>query len=278
MNGGKGGTHTSFFPAITAFLNTQENQFLTGKEILLLGYLDYLDIVKTFIADDPEKADYLVKQIDKDLSELIYFLITVGKTPIIIGGGQNNAYGNIKGLSTAKNKPINVINLDTHTDLREMGVRHSGNAFSYAINDQYLNNYFMFGLHENYTPQYIFDYMNHNINIEYNMFEEIAIYQTTSFNRELKRALNFINEQPFGIEINLDALQAFPSSAMSPTGFSAQHARKFIHFFGSNKNASYLHIAEANPSIDNNNSTIQVGIFISYLISDFIKAKKAFTN
>lgn len=275
VNEGKGGADTSFFPAIEALVNTQENQFLNGKDILLLGYLDYLDTVKTFINDDPEKSDYLIKQMDKDLSELIHFLISVGKTPIIIGGGQNNAYGNIKGLSTAKNKPINVINLDAHTDLRKTDVRHSGNAFSFAIKDGYIDKYFMFGLHENYTPQYIFDYIHDHINLGYNMFEEMAIYQTTTFKSELQRAKNFINDQPFGIEIDVDAIQSFPSSAMSPTGFSPQHARQFVHYFGKNKNASYLHIAEANPTISNNKNAInQVGQFISYLMTDFMKAKK----
>lgn len=275
VNGGEGGAHASFFPAIEAFLNTQENQFISGKDILALGYLDYLDTVKDFIPDDAEKGDYLVKQIDKDLSELINLLVSFGKTPIIIGGGQNNAYGNVKGLSMAKKQPINVINLDAHTDLRKLDVRHSGNAFSYAIEDGYLDKYFMFGLHENYTPQYIFDYIHKNINLGYNMFEEIAIYQTTTFNREIQRAKNFINDKPFGIEIDVDSLQSFPSSAMSPTGFSPQHARRFVHYFGKNKNASYLHIAEANPTIGNKEgNTNQVGKFISYIMSDFIKAKK----
>lgn len=275
VNEGKGGAHTCFFPAIEALVNTQENQFLSGKDILLLGYLDYLNTVKTFKNDDSEKSDYLIKQMDKDLSELIHFLIAVGKTPIIIGGGQNNAYGNIKGLSTAKNKPINVINLDAHTDLRKTDVRHSGNAFSYALKDGYLAKYFMFGLHENYTPQYIFDYIHDHINLEYNMFEEMAIYQTTTFKSELQRAENFISDQYFGIEIDVDAIQSFPSSAMSPTGFSPQHARQFVHYFGKNKNACYLHIAEANPTINNNeDNTVQVGQFISYLMTDFMKVKK----
>lgn len=274
VNTGIGGTHTSFLPALKAFLNTYENLFISGKNILVLGYLDYLETVEEFVANDPEKSDYLVKQIDKDLSELIHFLISVGKTPIVIGGGQNNAYGNIKGVSTAKKQPINVINLDSHTDLQQLEERHSGNAFSYALKDGYLDNYFMFGLHENYTPQYIFEYIHDNLNIEYNMFEEIEIYKSTTFESELQRAKNFIEDKPFGLEIDLDSLESFPSNAMAPTGFSPQQVRRFVHYFGNNKNVSYLHISEGNPLMSNDkNIANQVGKFISYLISDFIKAK-----
>ncbi|MFD0992145.1 formimidoylglutamase [Tenacibaculum geojense] len=277
MNKGQGGAHTAFFPALKAFLNTQENQFISGKEILVLGYLDFLDTVETFIADDAEKGDYLVKQIDKELSELIHFIVSLDKIPIIIGGGHNNAYGNIKGMSTALQHKINVINMDAHSDLRKLEERHSGNGFSYALEDGYLDRYFMFGLHENYTPQYIFEFIHDQLNIEYTMFEEMYIYQTTSFDNELTRAKNFIKTKPYGIELDLDCIQQFPSSAMTPSGFLPEQARRFVHFMAKHKNASYLHICEGAPSISNQpNADAQVGKYISYLITDFIKAKELF--
>ena len=273
VNGEQGGTHKAFFPAIEAFLNTQENQFIKGKSILMLGYLDYLDTVDSFVADDAEKGDYLVKQIDKDLAELIHFLISIDKVPIIIGGGHNNAYGAIKGLSTAKNQSINAINFDMLTGLYSTDIRHNENAFSYAINDGYLDKYFMFGLHENYTPQYIFEYIHNSINIEYTMFEEIAIYQTSSFKREMQRAKLFVADQPFGLEVDVKAIQNFPSHNTTPTGFSPQHVRRFVRYFAKNNNACYLHIAEASIPENTSNTSNIVGSFISYLITDFIKAK-----
>lgn len=279
MNKGKGGAHTAFFPALKAFLNTQENRFIKGKDILILGYLDFLEAVNNFTNKDTEKGDYLVKQIDEELSELISFLISVGKIPIIIGGGHNNAYGNIRGLSLARKEPINVINLDAHTDLRKLEERHSGNGFSYAINEGFLDRYFMFGLHENYTPQYIFDLICKDINLEYTMFEELEVYKSTTFETELQRAKKFIQEKYFGIEIDLDAIQYFPSSAITPSGFTPQQVRQFVYFFGKDNNASYLHICEGAPVLSNeNNANSLVGKFISYLISDFIKSKKSSLN
>ncbi|MEX6625423.1 formimidoylglutamase [Tenacibaculum salmonis] len=275
INYGNGGAHTAFIPALKSFLNIQENQFIEGKDILVLGYLDYLDSVLNFDATDREKGDLLVKAIDKELSNIIKIIITNNKIPIIIGGGHNNAYGNLKGLSEGKNQSINVINLDAHTDLRKLEERHSGNGFSYAIENKYLDKYFMFGLHENYTPQYIFDYIHSNINIGYNTYEELEIYKSIPFENELLRAKNFIQEKPFGIEIDLDCIQNFPSSAMTPSGFTTQQAREFVYYFAKNKNASYIHICEGAPSVMQDSSAInQVGKFISYLISDFIKAQK----
>ncbi|WP_322790502.1 arginase family protein [Tenacibaculum tangerinum] len=233
-----------------------------------------MDDVYDFDISDREKGDLLVKAIDKELSNLIKTIVESGKIPIIIGGGHNNAYGNIKGLSEGKNQPVNVINLDAHTDLRRLEERHSGNGFSYALHEGFIQNYFMFGLHENYTPQYIFEMIHDNINLEYNTFEELEVYQTTSFQSELQRAENFIKDIPFGIEIDLDCVQYFPSSAMTPSGFTPQQARRFTHYFGKLQNASYLHICEGAPAVVRDEiANGQVGKYISYLISDFIKAK-----
>lgn len=275
MNSGKGGAYMAFFPAIKNLLNVQENQFISGKELLVLGYLDFFKTVENFKNDDAEKGDYLVKQIDKELSKLIHLIIDSDKIPIIIGGGHNNSYGNLKGFFKAKNKPVNVVNLDAHSDLRRLEERHSGNGFSYAFDEGYINKYFMFGLHENYTPQYIFDFIHENINFEYNTFEELAVYKSTPFETELKRAFQFIKDEPFGVEIDLDSVQYFPSSAMTPTGFSPRHARRFVYYFGKSSHANYLHICEAAPKLSNQlNAENQVGKFISYLITDFIKAKR----
>ncbi len=274
MNGGNGGAYSAFGPALKAFLNTQSNQFINAKDILVLGYLDFFDIIENFKNDDSEKGDYIVKQIDKEVSELMNLIISADKIPIIIGGGHNNSYGNLKGLSTAKNTKVNVANIDAHTDLRRLEERHSGNGFSYAHEHGYLDKYFMFGLHENYMPQYIFDNILENINFEYNTFEELAIYKSTQFENELNRTLNFVKEKAFGIEVDLDCIQYFPSSAMTPTGFSPRHIRRFVYFLGKNKNASYLHICEGAPILSSEPSAKgQVGKFISYLITDFIKSK-----
>ncbi len=273
MNYGNGGAQTAFVPALKSFLNTQQNQFINGQDVLILGYLDYADEVSKFDGSDREKGDLLVKAIDQKLSSIIKTIIEAGKTPIVIGGGHNNAYGNLKGLSEAKNQSINVINLDAHTDLRKLEERHSGNGFSYALEHNYLDKYFMFGLHENYTPQYIFDFIHSNTNIDYNTYEELEVYKSVPFENELQRAKTFIEEKPFGIEIDLDCIQHFPSSAMTPSGFSPQQARRFVYEFGKLEKTSYIHICEGAPAVMKDEiANGQVGKFISYLISDFIKA------
>lgn len=271
INHGKEGAHSAFIPSLKSFLNIQQNQYIDGKNILVLGYLNFLEEVKLFDTFSSQKKELIIKQIDEELSSIVKELILNGKVPIIIGGGHNNAFGNLKGLADAKTQKINVINLDAHTDLRKLGKRHSGNGFSYAIDEKYLDKYFIFGIHENYTPQYILDEIHNNNNIEYNTYEEIEVHQTKDFETEIVKALKFINDKPFGIEIDLDCLENFPASAMTPSGFTSKKVRQFLASFSANKNACYLHICEAAPPTGKEESL--TGKYISYLISDFIKAK-----
>lgn len=275
-NQGNTGTNKAWEATIKILLNTQFNQENNAEKVLLLGYLDFskelklISNLKNTNSSDLKKAAKITEEIDKDVTDIICKIIKAGKKPIIIGGGHNNAYGNIKGTSLALNKKINVINFDAHTDFRALEGRHSGNGFSYAFAEGFLNRYFIFGLHKNYTSQAIFDTaLNAEKRIKYNTFEDLEVEKTLKFKPQMKKALKFISKSSFGIEIDCDAIINIPSSAKTPSGFSVNKTRQFVHFFGSDKNAKYLHICEAAPT---NKTATQVGKLISYLITDFIRA------
>ena len=158
-NFGKPGAASCWESAIRSIANIQSNQFCKGDELLILGRLDVstemeavkdLDFNKTA---DRKKLSELVVEIDKEVAHIICTIVKAGKKPIIIGGGHNNAYGNIKGTALANGKPINAVNFDAHSDFRILEGRHSGNGFSYAYEEGFLHKYFIFGLHENYTSK-----------------------------------------------------------------------------------------------------------------------------
>jgi formiminoglutamase len=263
---------------LSSLLNTQNNAFNKGKRMLILGHLDFSELLQTAASLDRNAIDYytqltsLVTKIDEEVSYLLYQITSAKKIPIIIGGGHNNAYGNIKGTALGKSKAINVVNFDAHTDFRNLEGRHSGNGFSYAFKQGFLDKYFMFGLHENYTSKKIFKTIElQPERIQYNTFESIKIRQEQGFMFQLNRALNFIDGRPFGVEIDCDAIENVPSSAMTPSGFSANKARTFASFFGRQKNAAYLHLCEAAPNPDDANEMYRIGKLLSYLITDFIR-------
>src|SRR5690606_5784652 len=137
-------------------------------------------------ADYLEKLGKLVNQIDTKVSVVVQKIVSEGKIPIVIGGGHNNSYGNIKGSSQALQRPVNVINFDVHTDFRALEHRHSGNGFSYAYHEVFVERYYIFGLHKNYTSEAVFTTLEeaHN-NMRYSFFEAIVIDEKTTFKNAL---------------------------------------------------------------------------------------------
>jgi formiminoglutamase len=274
-NYGKSGTCSTWSAVIKFLLNIQDNEFTKANRVLILGYLDFTtELLKVSKLNPSKKKDVLkarkiVKKIDTYVTFIVQQIVKAGKKPIIIGGGHNNSYGNIKGSALAFGYPINVINLDAHTDFRAEEGRHSGNGFSYAFAEGFLKNYFIFGIHENYTPDVVFKKINKIKSITYNTFESLEIRNKLKFKDELNRALEHVNTTSFGIEIDCDAIENITSSAMTPSGFSVTKTRQFVDFFGKQQNACYLHICEAITTPENES---QIGKLITYLITDFIKA------
>ncbi|UYW02140.1 formimidoylglutamase [Flavobacterium agricola] len=279
-NNGIPGTNKAWEIFTQTFLNIQNNNYLKGKNIALLGSFDFSELVANYNNTNLKDADSLhnlyemIALIDKEVSYLVSKIIEAKKIPIIIGGGHNNAYGNIKGLSLALGKSVNAVNFDAHTDFRNLEGRHSGNGFSYAYDHCFLKKYFIFGAHENYLSKSILKNIEATQgNVMFNTYEEIMVREEKSFKKELLTALNHVNNTSFGVEVDMDAIVGIPASAQTPSGFSMEKARQFVHFFGSQKNAAYLHICEAAPALAQPNQVGQVGKAITYLVTDFIKAK-----
>ncbi|MFD0861737.1 formimidoylglutamase [Sungkyunkwania multivorans] len=276
-NLGRIGAANAWEPTLAALLNTQHNKYNKGSALLLLGCLDFSELqkeAKDLSPSIPESLERLyesVAVIDKEVTQLSFEIISAKKTPVFVGGGHNNAYGIIKGAALAHNKRINVINFDAHTDLRATSGRHSGNGFSYAMAEGFLKNYFVFGIHENYTSKKLFEKLEASAHqIQYNTFEELEVDGVKSFDHQLHKALDFIKKSPFGIELDVDAIENIPSSARTPSGFSSTQARKYVRFFGKQKNAAYLHICEAAPDVNSPEEQHLIGKLLSYLITDFI--------
>jgi len=280
-NYGRPGAASAWKSAISSIANIQHNRFCKGSHLIILGTLDVaqemeeaknLDFNKT---EDRKRLSQLVELIDKEVVHIITCVLKCNKIPIIIGGGHNNSYGLIKGAALGLGKPINAVNFDAHSDFRILEGRHSGNGFSYAYEEGFLKKYFIFGLHENYTSKNVLDLLKEiSERVCFNTYDEIKVRGQKNFHQELHTAFEFIKNDPYGIEIDLDALSNIASSAMTMSGFSIEELRHFVYFFGRNRNATYLHICEGAPDLGEEKNNHLIGKLIGYLLTDFLKAKK----
>ena len=279
-NFGRPGAASAWKSAIKAIANIQQNKYCKGYDILVLGTLDVdkeMDAVKDLDFHNVHQRQLLneyVAKIDKDVCHIISMIVAAGKIPIVIGGGHNNAYGNIKGTALAKGQQINAVNFDAHSDFRILEGRHSGNGFSYAFEEGFLDKYFIFGLHENYTSKKVLKTMKkrEDDRIRYNTYEEISIRGEKDFAGEMQQAFEYVSNHPFGIEVDLDAIPGIASSAMTISGFSVEDLRRFVYYFGKSENVAYVHICEGAPDLAEEKNAHLIGKLIGYLVTDFVKA------
>jgi formiminoglutamase len=283
-NYGVGGSHTAWTPFLSSFLNIQSNDFLEGGNILVLGHFDFTEmtaLIESNAHTFDERIDayrHAVYTIDEAVEPLIKMITQFNKIPIVVGGGHNNCYPLIKGAAKGLYKSgavplasINCINLDAHADFRPLEGRHSGNGFTYAEEDGYLQKYFVLGVHENYITQNIWMDVVNNPFTDFITYEDIFIHEKRSFIEAVAHATTFVEDTYSGIELDLDCIENALSSAATPSGIAPLYARQYVSFAAADVKPAYLHISEGASQLEDGRKSESTGKLISYLVSDFIK-------
>ncbi len=264
-NHGIGGAQTAWRPALQSLLNMQQNAFFKGENILVLGEFN----IPENSAKDTENLHKSVNQLDDLVYPMIHAIVAAGKVPVVIGGGHNNCYPIIKGVSLAINAKIDVLNIDAHADLRNPDEgRHSGNGFSTAIKHHFLDQYRILGLNQNYISQAQLDFIAQSDNVKAFYLEDILAYQQDL--RVTAEILLNRTKLALGLEIDLDSITGTLSSASTPSGFTLNEVRQLL--LQLQRKFKYLHICEGAYQLANGQTDYSIGKKISLLVSDFIRS------
>lgn len=262
-NHGKSGAENGGEAFLSKLLNMQSNEFLSGETLGVLGTIK-MD------AEEPHVAlhDY-VSELDDFVEEVLNTSLHEGQVPIVVGGGHNNAYPLIRFTARRDGEQLSVVNLDAHADYRALEGRHSGNSFSYAFDQQWMQKYYVFGLHPRYNSQQIIDDLRKDQH--YFTFDTEYLDGARHYLEDFRTIRRAISEKdaPVGLELDMDTIEFMPSSAMTPIGVSLHLARQYIRTFGAIGNLRYLHLPEAAPKTDH--EAEWVGKAQAYLVTDFIE-------
>lgn len=262
-NLGLSGSDAGYACFLKRFLNMQSNSFLSGEEVLLLG-----EVCVNSVITELGALRKGVAELDDLLVSLLVPIYEKGLIPILIGGGHNNAYALIKACSMVQDKAMDVVNCDPHADFRALEGRHSGNSFSYAMEEGWLANYAVLGLHQQYNSQSMLDRL---VEEEcYVTFFEEYLCGDRNFLKDVDDVLRQVKDTVLGVELDMDAIINMPSSAFTPSGFTLEVARRYLIKCAKSKKAAYLHLPEAAPK--NEREEAIVGKALAYLVSDFIKS------
>jgi formiminoglutamase len=262
LNGGLPGAKNGFQSFIGRFLSLQANRFIRGEEIAIHGTISLIN--------DQQAVVGMIEDLDELIARWSTEVIESGGIPIVIGGGHNNAYGLIKAASYLGKKPLSVVNLDPHADTRSMEFRHSGNPFSYAFTEGYLQRYTVLGLHESYNNETVLNFLTQ-------MKAQVFYYESwldnmSQFEIDLNQVAIDSLDKPTGVELDMDAVAYMPASAFTPSGISVDQARMYVRKMARNQKVAYLHLPEAAPK--NEKEEKITGKALAYLVSDFIKVNQ----
>jgi formiminoglutamase len=265
-NMGRGGTACAWKDFLHTFLRVPHTFNNDATRFCLLGEVLTADLMKAsqhldanIHADRIQLSD-MVMVLDQRVSEVIHAIKETGKTPIIIGGGHNNCYPILRAFGYSR--PIDCINVDAHTDLRVTKGRHSGNGFSHAIAQGFLGNYFMIGIQENYLNNAMMEIIEAHDSVNYTALT----HGVERLQIQVEQALHQVDGSRYGLEIDLDVVAHFPSSAQSPVGLSLDELAFILKSLleQSSEIPKYFHFCEAAPDYGYKH---QVGKALTHLVS-----------
>lgn len=281
-NYGRAGARDAWRAFLNTFLNFPVSSNLDMARCAILGEvnLDELQIKSDELSID--HPDYISELrnicalVDERVAPVVENIVSNGVVPILIGGGHNNAYPVIKGTVHALRRLgaagdcFGCINIDAHADLRVKEGRHSGNGFSYAIEEKLLHRYCVIGIQEATFSEKLreqFAYYGQR----YVSFEEMVVRNSLCCDAHLKVPLEWVvqGSQQYGLEVDLDCIADMPSSAKSPYGFALTDVARIIHPLISVKPPVYIHFTEGAPSLGDDGNR-HVGRALAFLLSGVI--------
>ena len=272
-NHGLPGAENSWEQCLLQLVNHQSNRYFDGSSVLCLGQVETKDLHQRASEINKSDSQYLTKlrslcqELDQRVAPVIEQVSAAGLVPIIIGGGHNNSYPILKGLTMGLSalQGINCINIDAHADFRPLEGRHSGNGFSYAFYQGYLQRYYVIGLNESTNSESMFKNMDLEEGVDYEIFEP-------GKEPELANALSFVSQvtAPTGVEVDLDAVPFMPASAFSTSGYSLEQIRNIVRDTAKKLSPAYLHLTEGQATGEHRDNVI-IGKTLSTLVLDFVK-------
>ncbi|RVU40324.1 arginase [Rheinheimera riviphila] len=298
-NLGNGGADLGFLAFLKRFLNLQANPFVDGAKIWIAGEIHCADLQQqsqSLEVKDPAQLTLLralCAQVDERVTPVVQAIFAAGLLPIVIGGGHNNALPILQALAKQTGAAVNAVNLDPHCDFRLLEGRHSGNGFSYAKAQQWLDRYFVVGLHELKNSAAALVQMQ-QAGVGFCSYQDMYLRQHYSFEQSLQLAWDYFeadqpngskpsipthnSSTPLGIELDTDSISMMPVSAFTNCGVTVASAERYVYYFASLPQSRYLHLAEAAPSQHPAGLAAgmsEAGQVLTALVLAFIQAKTA---
>lgn len=212
-----------------------------------------------------------LEEIHDNAEKMIGHLLGEKTIVIALGGGHDVTYPLAKGMFSAiGNKPLSLINLDAHLDVRPKkdGKHHSGSSFRLLIEEGILEG-------KNFTEYGIqsFAYSKEHYDWVTNQGASVEFFDELYFDEEIISRFSEIlasSELPYYATFDIDSIRSSDApgcSAPSPIGFTAEQALAMSFAAGLNNSTRVFDIVEVSPGYDNDGRTCRLA---ARMIANFI--------
>lgn len=228
---------------------------------VITDLFDYTD--NTDLSDTPNDIDALEK-IHDSLSKAVSKFLRDGKKVIVLGGGNDISYANVRALAETKGE-ISAINIDAHLDMRIADKMTSGTPYRKLIEEGILNpNHFHeFGIRRENNAEF---YLNaaEELGVHIHFLPELLEQGVVS---SFQNILDEISNRSIFLGLDMDSVQASDApgvSASSPTGLSGREVMQCILHAKEKENLKVFEITEVNPKYDVDNRTVKLAAQLVY--------------
>ncbi|MEX0845554.1 MAG: arginase family protein, partial [Balneolaceae bacterium] len=173
---------------------------------------DFYDFTDDTDSHDTDQKDDALDEIHDRLTKSVSEFLRDGKKVIVLGGGNDISYADVRALSEAE-KEISAINIDAHLDMRIADEMTSGTPYRKLIEDHYLapQYFYEFGIRpESNSAFYLKNAGQMGVQIRY-LKQVLENGVISSF----RKIMNKIGNRPFFLGLDMDSIQASDAPGVS---------------------------------------------------------------
>lgn len=203
-----------------------------------------------------------VEEAQEQLGKVVSEILQKGLIPIILGGGHETSFGHFLGYVGAK-KEVEIINLDAHTDVRELVDRkaHSGSPFRQAILHEsgLLKSYHVIGAKRNRVAEKHAEFVSQHGSIQYL--------------GESSNVPDISNSVMLTLDCDVFDVSVMPGvSARNSFGMSKREGLELVKEILKSGKVMSVDIVEINPERDLNDQSVSFAAEMVYEIMHFMEA------
>ncbi len=194
--------------------------------------------------------------------EVVRQLVRDGKRILMLGGGNDLSYPDVKALQSVL-PDLTAVNIDAHLDIRENARRNSGTPYRQLLEEDIIQKqrFFEIGFQSHANSAF---YLQQAADWEINMISLDELTRSSVTDCLTNRMVDNSQVALF-LGFDMDSVKAADApgvSAPSPTGLSAEQAREVVSFFSTRIPARMLEITEVNPTYDIDNRTAKLAAIL----------------